>query len=74
MIMATSEKVRKLVDEYETLNDQERDQFESLIAPLEESPVSAEWLTELHSRANDIDSGRVKLISGEDFLKRWRAS
>lgn len=72
--MSTSEKVRKLVDEFETPNDQERDQFESLIAPPDESPVSAEWLTELHNRADNIDSGRVKLISGEDFRKRWRAS
>jgi len=71
--MATSEKVRKLVDEYETLNDQERDEFESLITPLEESPVSAEWLTELHSRADDIDSGRVKLIPGAEVLRRLRA-
>ncbi len=72
--METSEKVRKLIDEYETFNDQERAEFDSLIAPREESPISPVWLAELHSRAEDIDSGRVELISGVDFLKRWRAS
>jgi hypothetical protein len=32
--------------------------------------VSEEWSQELRSRAHDIDSGRVQLVDGDDFLKR----
>jgi len=35
--------------------------------------VNFEWLTEIRNRADDIDSGRVKLIDGEDFLHRLNA-
>ena len=35
--------------------------------------LPSEWLHEIHDRADDIDSGRVKLIDGEDFLRRLNA-
>jgi len=67
--MIASEKVRNLVEGYENLNEQERYEFVRLVPPLDESPVSAE----LNSRADDIDSGRVKLITGEEVFHRLRA-
>jgi len=39
----------------------------------EEVGVGAEWLLEIHNRADDIDSGRVELIEGKDFLRRLNA-
>lgn len=71
--MAVSEKVRRLVENYADLNDEERREFVTLVAPSEEEEVSAEWREELHQRARDIDEGRVQLIDGEDFLRRLRA-
>ena len=71
--MALSEKVRILAESYAELSDEERHEFVRLVAPVDESEVSREWCEELHSRADDIDSGRVKLIDGEDFLRRLRA-
>jgi hypothetical protein len=71
--MAVSEKVKSLVDRYSELSDDERHEFVTLVAPIDESEVSEEWSKELHSRADDIDSGRVQLIDGEDFLRRLRA-
>ena len=71
--MAVSEKVRRLAESYADLNDEERHAFVSLVAPVDEEEVSAEWRAELHQRARDIDEGRVQLIDGEDFLRRLRA-
>ena len=73
MSMAVSEKVRVLAEGYAELSSEERHEFVSLVAPVDESEVSQEWREELHSRADDIDSGRVKLVDGEDFLRRLNA-
>lgn len=70
--MIASEKVRSLIESYENLNEQERHEFVQLVVPSEASPMSAEWSAELHHRANDIDSGAVELINGDDFLRSWR--
>ena len=71
--MAVSEKVRQLAETYTNLNSEERHEFATLVAPIDDSEVSQEWVAELNSRADDIDSGRVKLIDGEDFMRRLRA-
>ena len=71
--MATSEKVRTLAEGYQKLNDEERHSFAELVAPVDSSELSQEWREEIHSRADDIDSGRVKLVDGEDFMKRFNA-
>ena len=71
--MATSEKVRNLAEGYQRLNDEERHTFAELVAPVDTSEVSQEWLEEIRSRADDIDSGRVKLIDGEEVLGQLRA-
>jgi hypothetical protein len=71
--MAISEKVRQVAAGYAELNDEERHEFVALVAPSDDEEVSQEWLKELDSRADDIDSGRVQLIDGDDFLRRLRA-
>jgi hypothetical protein len=71
--MAVSEKVRRLAESFADLNDEERYEFVSLMAPIDEREVSAEWREELHQRARDIDEGRIGLIDGEDFLSRLRS-
>jgi hypothetical protein len=71
--MATSEKVRNLAEGYQRLNDEERHTFAELVAPIDTSEVSQEWLEEIRSRADDIDAGRVKLIDGEEVLGQLRA-
>jgi hypothetical protein len=73
MSMALSEKVRVLAESYAELSSEERHEFVSLVAPVDGSEVSQEWREELHSRADDIDSGRVQLVDGEDVLRRLRA-
>ena len=62
-----------MAESYANLNDEERHEFVSLVAPVDASAVSEEWLKELHKRANDIDAGRVQLVDGDDFLRRLRA-
>ncbi len=71
--MAASEKVRELAESYTELSPEERSEFLSLVAPDDGAELSGEWLTELRSRADDIDSGRVQLMDGEDFLRRLNA-
>jgi hypothetical protein len=71
--MPVSEKVRLLAESYAELSADERHEFASLVAPVDDGDLSTEWLTELRSRADDIDSGRVKLVDGDDFLRRLRA-
>ena len=71
--MPVSEKVRLLAESYAELSADERHEFVSLVAPVDDSDLSTEWLSELRSRADDIDSGRVKLVDGEDVLRRLRA-
>lgn len=71
--MATSEKVTALAESYRQLSNEERHTFAELVAPVDASEISPEWLDEIRSRAEDIDSGKVKLIDGEDFLRRFNA-
>ena len=71
--MATSEKVRTLAEGYQKLNDEERHSFAELVAPVDSSELSQEWREEIHSRADDIDSGRVKLVDGEKVMEELRA-
>ena len=71
--MAVSEKVRELAATYTSLSSEERHEFATLVAPIDDSEVSQEWVAELHSRADDIDSGKVQLVDGEDVLRRLRA-
>lgn len=71
--MAVSEKVRQIAESYTELNDEERHEFVALVVPSDDAEVSREWLEELSSRTDDIDSGRVQLIDGADFLRRLRA-
>ena len=71
--MAISEKVRALAECYQQLTDEERHSFAELVAPVDTDEVSDEWLAEIRSRADDIDSGRVQLIDGEDFMRRFKA-
>lgn len=71
--MAASEKVRQLAESYAGLSEEEQSEFFSLLATGGDGEVSAEWVSELRSRADDIDSGRVQLVDGEDFLRRLNA-
>jgi hypothetical protein len=71
--MIASEKVRQVAESYSEFNADERYEFAALVAPLDAEEVNDEWLIELHSRADDIDSGRVQLIDGEDVMRRLRA-
>jgi len=71
--MAVSEKVRVLAESYEQLSGDERHEFLDLVAPIDHSEVSEEWREELRNRAEEIDSGRVQLVDGEDFLRRLDA-
>ena len=71
--MAVSEKVRQIAESYAELNDEERHEFVALVVPSDGAEVSREWLEELSNRTDDIDSGRVQLIDGADFLRRLRA-
>ena len=71
--MITSEKVRNLAQSYHELNVEERHSFAELVAPVDTSEVSGEWLEEIRNRAEDIDSGQVKLIDGEEVLRQLRA-
>ena len=71
--MAISEKVRNLAESYQQLTAEERHSFAELVAPVCDSELSDEWVAEVKSRADDIDSGRVKLIDGKEFMKRFRA-
>ena len=71
--MAISEKVRQVAESYAELNDEERHEFVALVASSGAEEVSKEWLEELDSRADDIDSGRVQLVDGEDVIRRLRA-
>ncbi|MDB6076794.1 MAG: hypothetical protein JWO82_541 [Akkermansiaceae bacterium] len=70
--MALSEKVRRLAEQYAELSEEEHHEFLDLIGSSEDPNVSAEWKEEIHSRARDIDEGRVELIDGEEFLARLR--
>jgi len=71
--MATSEKVSELAENYRQLSDEERHAFAELVAPVNASEISPEWLVEIRSRADDIDTGKVKLIDGEEVLRELRA-
>ena len=71
--MATSEKVNELAESYRQLSDEERHAFAELVAPLDDSEISQEWLDEIRSRANGIDTGNVKLIDGDEVLRELRA-
>ena len=73
LLMAASERVRRLAEGYAELTDEERQDFETLVAPVEDGDVPADWREEVRYRVADIDSGRVSLIDGEDFLQRLRA-
>lgn len=68
--MAISEKVQQLALEYGRLNDEDRHEFVRLVGAVDEGEVIEEWSQELRSRAHDIDSGRVQLVDGDDFLER----
>lgn len=39
----------------------------------QEEALSPVWREELHSRAEEIDMGKVQLIEGEAFLEQLRA-
>ena len=62
--MSVSEKVPDLTERYL------RHDFAELVTPLEEGEISQEWLSVIQCRADDIDSGKVKLIDGESALKK----
>lgn len=68
--MPPTEQVRQLAEQYDQLNDEDRRDFAHLVGAVDNSEITQEWSQELHSRADDIDSGRVQLIDGDDFLKR----
>ena len=72
-LMGISEKVSELVENYLQLSDEERHTFAELVAPVDASEISPEWLDEIRSRADDIDTGKVKLIDGEEVLRELRA-
>ena len=71
--MVVSEKVKNLAENYKELSDDERHIFVELVAPVDATEISQEWLTEITKRAEDIDSGRVKLVEGDDFMRRFNA-
>jgi len=71
--MAASEKVRQIAESYQKLNHEERHDFAVLVAPIDEGEVTQEWVAELRSRADDIDSGKVQLVDGEEVMRRLRA-
>ena len=71
--MPASDKVIKVAESYAKFSDEERHEFAALVAPIDEGVVTREWIAELQNRADDIDSGRVKLMDGEDVMRRLRA-
>ena len=71
--MSVTARVSELAESYWQLSDEERRSFAELVAPLDRSEHSPEWLAEIRSRADDIDSGKVKLVDGDDFLRRLNA-
>jgi len=71
--MSTSEKVRQLAESYQELSHEERRDFAMLVAPEDTEALSPEWTAEVRSRAEEIDSGKVKLVAGDDFLRRLKA-
>ena len=71
--MAGSEKVLRLAESYASLNDEERHEFITLVIPVDEWEFGMEWREELYQRARDIDEGKVRLVEGEEFLRRLRA-
>lgn len=71
--MATSEKVNELAESYRQLSNEERHAFAELVAPLDDTEIGREWLDEIRSRANDIDTGKVQLIDGKEVLGELRA-
>jgi len=72
--MSVSVKVKELVEDYVGLSDDERHEFFTLVAPVDDGPISGAWSRELNKRVQDIDEGRIQLIDGEDFLHRFRAT
>lgn len=72
--MSASDKVQTLAEEYQKLSDTERHSFAELVAPIDRSELSEKWSSEIHRRAADIDSQRVNLINGEDFMKRLQGT
>jgi hypothetical protein len=64
-----------VAESYRQLNDEGRHVFAALSLRLtSEGEVLKEGLAELQSRADDIDSGRVRFVDGEDFLCRLRVT
>lgn len=67
-------KVSEILEKALELSDQERGQLiDHLTASLDEGPpdegAEKAWSAKIKRRVDDIRSGKVKLIPGEEFLK-----
>jgi len=71
----TAELYKKAKDCALRLPSEERSRLaDRLLKSLDDDEgLPTEWLTEIRNRADDIDSGRVSLVDGEDFLRRLNA-
>lgn len=48
--------------------------IEKLQASLQEdTSLNSEWVDEIDKRADDIDSGRVNLLDGDECMRRFNA-
>ncbi|NQX02864.1 addiction module protein [bacterium] len=70
--MSFSTKVERILQEVQTLSDDEREELFRALDATGEIKLSAEWREEIQSRARDIDEGRVALIAHAEVLRRLR--
>ena len=70
-----SDVLLKLKPTLDALSAEERASIRGYLDELEEIPADvweAEWLAEVERREGDVESGKSKLISHEEFLAAWR--
>lgn len=67
--MKISAKVEQIIQDVAALNDDERDELMRALEP----DVSVEWRREILRRTQEIDEGKVRLVTEEEFLSHIRA-
>jgi len=72
-----SEKVQQLKAALASLSLEERDDIREYLDNIEEGVLSQEewqdaWSEEINRRIADVESGKVKLIPGEEVMRRLR--
>lgn len=70
--MAISARVERIIHEVEALNDVERDELMCALELVEKPEFGREWRDEINRRTEEVDQGRVNLVSEDDFFKNLR--